>query len=104
VPAPPPRTGPEPRARRAPPPRRVTFDAPPEPADDGWAEVGGPRGPAPWPTRRGRTGERWPGELPFPVVRVGVGSVVGCLARSVVAVVVFLLLATLGFFGYCGTF
>jgi hypothetical protein len=51
-----------------------------------------------WPTR-----ERLSDELPsFPVVRVGAGTFLGCLARLVMSLVAFVALAALAFFGYCG--
>jgi hypothetical protein len=84
--------------------RRVPVPTPVEPEESGveWTEVGGPAG---WPPARGRR-ERapWAVETPFPIVRVGVGSIVGCLGRAVFAVVVLLVLASLSFFGYCGAF
>jgi len=109
-PRPTPPRPPPPRARRAPvePPR----PAEPDVVEEGpWIE---PPDPARWPGRaRWPGGGEWPrmprvprvpGEVPFPTVRVGVGSLVGCLGRVVMLVVILVVVAMFGFFGYCGAF
>jgi hypothetical protein len=86
--------------RRVPVPTRVEPEELEERGD--WTEVGGPAG---WPpARRPRERAPWSVEMPFPVVRVGVGSIVGCLGRAVFAIIALLVLASLSFFGYCGAF
>ncbi len=94
-----------PRARRAPMPPPAPPLPPREPVDatGGWVEVDDR---APWPpARRSRRPREagWPADIPIPTVRVGFGSVFGCLGRLVSAVVVLFVLAALAFFGYCGT-
>ena len=90
-----------PRERAAPPPRRAP---PPEPevVEADWVER---EEPAPWPPVRGRgPGESGrPPTLPFPAVRVDVGSVLGCLARLALLAVALVVVVLLWFFGYCGT-
>ncbi|MGZ8376675.1 MAG: hypothetical protein ACXW61_03435 [Gemmatirosa sp.] len=92
-----------PRTRRAPmppPPPREPIEM-----DGGWVEVDDRTS---WPpARRPRDvretrGPGWPTDIPIPTLRVGIGSVVGCLGRLVTAVVVLFVLAALAFFGYCG--
>ncbi len=102
--APPPRAPADPPRppRRRPEPEFPPFDEAPDPTVDPGVEMG--RGGAPryggrgWPTE-----VRWPGAPPFRVVRVGAGSVFGCLARLVTSLVVIVTLAALAFFGYCGS-
>jgi hypothetical protein len=109
-----------PRSRRVPAPPPMP---PREPVDvgGGWVEVDDR---APWPPARRPRGPRdlgdprdardpydprdprdprWPSEFPLPTVRVGIGSVFGCLGRLVTGAIVLLVLAALAFFGYCGT-
>ena len=106
VPAPPPSVGrtpglprerPAPPVRRAPPPP----EREPEVVDAEWVER---EARVPWPPMRRprRDSEDGPPGLPFPVVRIGVGSVFGCLGRLAVLAVAFVVVVLLWFFGYCG--